>query len=114
MRISDWSSDVCSSDLPDRGHRGTFSGAMSTTICRVRSMACRKRGLLRGRRVAAPQESAERHQRRDAVAEDLEGGEQRDRKSVVKGKRVSVRVDLGGRRLMKKKKKNNEKHNKSV
>src|SRR3546814_18926573 len=30
---------------------------------------------------------------------------QRDRKSVVKGKRVSVRVDLGGRRLIKKKKK---------
>src|SRR3546814_16115989 len=30
----------------------------------------------------------------------------RDRKSVVSGKRVSVRVDLGGRRLIKKKKKN--------
>src|SRR3546814_16107394 len=28
-----------------------------------------------------------------------------DRKSVVKGKRVSVRVDLGGRRILKKKKK---------
>src|SRR3546814_20115580 len=30
----------------------------------------------------------------------------KDRKSVVEGKRVSVRVALGGRRLMKKKKKN--------
>src|SRR3546814_14022194 len=29
----------------------------------------------------------------------------RDRKSVVQGKRVSVRVDLGGRRILKKKKK---------
>src|SRR3546814_15849358 len=29
----------------------------------------------------------------------------RDRKSVVKGKSVSVRVDLGGRRIIKKKKK---------
>src|SRR3546814_14057185 len=29
---------------------------------------------------------------------------ERDRKSVVKGKRVSVRVDLGGRRIIKKKK----------
>src|SRR3546814_17937814 len=29
----------------------------------------------------------------------------RDRKSVVKGKRVSGRVDLGGRRIIKKKKK---------
>src|SRR3546814_14546133 len=31
-----------------------------------------------------------------------------DRKSVVEGKRVSVRVDLGGRRLIKKKKKNRQ------
>src|SRR3546814_19583106 len=31
----------------------------------------------------------------------------KDRKSVVKGKRVSVRVDIGGRRRMKKKKKRN-------
>src|SRR3546814_19513873 len=29
------------------------------------------------------------------------------RKSVVSGKRVSVRVDIGGRRIMQKKKKNN-------
>src|SRR3546814_18501303 len=33
-----------------------------------------------------------------------------DRKSVVSGKRVSVRVDLGGRRIIKKKK-TNSKHN---
>src|SRR3546814_16361164 len=32
---------------------------------------------------------------------------QQDRKSVVSGKRVSLRVDLGGRRIIKKKKKNN-------
>src|SRR3546814_13197419 len=38
----------------------------------------------------------------EARIERLEG---RDRKSVVKGKRVSVRVDLGGRRIIKKKKK---------
>src|SRR3546814_15143177 len=35
------------------------------------------------------------------------GGSQVDRKSVVKGKSVSVRVDLGGRRIVKKKKNNN-------
>src|SRR3546814_19722161 len=34
-----------------------------------------------------------------------------DRKSVVEGKSVSVRVDLGGRRLIKKKKYNNKNHN---
>src|SRR3546814_14426464 len=33
------------------------------------------------------------------------GSMRRDRKSVVSGKSVSVRVDLGGRRIMKKKKK---------
>src|SRR3546814_15952518 len=33
------------------------------------------------------------------------GAEPRDRKSVVEGKSVSVRVDLGGRRTIKKKKK---------
>src|SRR3546814_17739371 len=34
-----------------------------------------------------------------------------DRKSVVKGKRVSVRVDLGGRRILKKKEKRQHKNN---
>src|SRR3546814_17310197 len=33
-----------------------------------------------------------------------------DRKSVVEGKSVSVRVDLGGRRILKKKKKKSSKH----
>src|SRR3546814_13515389 len=36
-------------------------------------------------------------------------GPRRDRKSVVKGKSVSVRVDLGGRRLIKKKNKRKQK-----
>src|SRR3546814_11956506 len=34
-----------------------------------------------------------------------------DRKSVVSGKSVSVRVDLGGRRIIKKKKTNNNDNN---
>src|SRR3546814_14553826 len=37
----------------------------------------------------------------------------RDRKSVVQGKSVSVRVDLGGRRIIKKKK-NQRKHNEDI
>src|SRR3546814_18481972 len=36
--------------------------------------------------------------------------EARDRKSVVEGKSVSVRVDLGGRRIIKKKHDVNKKH----
>src|SRR3546814_18577641 len=74
MRISDWSSDVCSSDLEaEQGRRGV----------RVELHA-------------------------DAVVGEIEaaeGGDQAvggDRKSVVEGKSVSVRVDLGGRRIIKK------------
>src|SRR3546814_16188988 len=71
MRISDWSSDVCSSDLQK----------------------------------AAP------FKRNDAMLEVMPIGviafpgtgitENLDRKSVVSGKSVSVRVDLGGRRTIK-------------
>src|SRR3546814_20476354 len=41
------------------------------------------------------------------VAEKLDKQGAGDRKSVVSGKSVSVRVDLGGRRIIKKNKKNN-------
>src|SRR3546814_13331453 len=37
------------------------------------------------------------------VVRRLTRGERKDRKSVVSGKSVSVRVDLGGRRIIKKK-----------
>src|SRR3546814_13866439 len=40
-------------------------------------------------------------------AAGLQEGRKLDRKRVVQGKSVSVRVDLGGRRIMKKKKKQN-------
>src|SRR3546814_15830512 len=69
MRISDWSSDVCSSDLGRGG------------VVRAGDMACSSASPRR-RAVRAP--SA-------------------DRKSVVQGKSVSVRVELGGRRIIKKK-----------
>src|SRR3546814_10003257 len=42
---------------------------------------------------------------RESRREQVDEG--RDRKSVVEGKSVSVRVDLGGRRIIKKKNKNN-------
>src|SRR3546814_12672419 len=41
--------------------------------------------------------------RKRAVAFDRDGEAAVDRKSVVSGKSVSVRVDLGGRRIIKKK-----------
>src|SRR3546814_13223920 len=98
MRISDWSSDVCSSDLavahriamgchgqmpPAPRRRGLYE--------RISDRAC----LARGAGVA----HLWRHQR------DHDGAD-RDRKSVVEGKSVSVRVDLGGRRIITKKNKN--------
>src|SRR3546814_17122298 len=78
MRISDWSSDVCSSDLPRRG--------------------CR-RGA---RRASCPGDrSAHRGSQRLRTAGAAAYGVG-DRKSVVSGKSVSVRVDLGGHRTIKK------------
>src|SRR3546814_12582143 len=88
MRISDWSSDVCSSDLHEgAGHTADIGhGEISEQAGRQDEMA-------------------------EGVAEDAPFAGQRavhqqqpDRKSVVSGKRVSVRVDLGGRRIIKKKK----------
>src|SRR3546814_15615533 len=96
MRISDWSSDVCSSDL-------------SETACAV--------SLKFHRNIPAP-DATEQAKRMEAN-ELLECGEHyhqptahtkktlisiaADRKSVVYGKSVSVRLDLGGRRIIKKK-----------
>src|SRR3546814_14454990 len=71
MRISDWSSDVCSSDL--------WRGA----LFHRRDLLCEQ----------AP-----------AVLSGYLARSRGDRKSVVSGKSVSVRVDLGGRRIINKKK----------
>src|SRR3546814_11507642 len=103
MRISDWSSDVCSSDLS--------SGGVGAGASVVQSRGVGERGciiVLRGRLVASlarPQGGLPQIAR----SSSLVGGhpvadpfDQADRKSVVEGKSVSVRVDLGGRRIIKK------------
>src|SRR3546814_21095647 len=105
MRISDWSSDVCSSDLlvGERVEAAT--------------------GELRAQRLVDPFAVAEhpgteeldhqqvgvavKHQAAEAVALGMHyapGNADRveDRHSVVSGKSVSVRVDLRGRRIIKK------------
>src|SRR3546814_4863663 len=82
MRISDWSSDVCSSDLD------LSSGAVPP---HRRGHGCRHPALARS--------AARRRERRRT-----RHAQQGDRKSVVSGKSVSVRVDTGGRRIIKKKK----------
>src|SRR3546814_17687696 len=98
MRISDWSSDVCSSDLrrvrarDGDGHRdaddplapeeGPDAPIHETEMARMPDRG----GLGLGQKV-----------------EIAIGQRVRDRKSSVSGKSVSVRVDLGARPIIKKK-----------
>src|SRR3546814_12174418 len=100
MRISDWSSDVCSSDLIAGGFRLRWSISRAKVgfgvVSGRYSIYLRHPGLDPGSRFL-------RHRPTSASSgtpDQVRG----DRKSVVSGKSVSVRVDLGGRRLLKKKK----------
>src|SRR3546814_11362296 len=86
MRISDWSSDVCSSDL---------NIMISLLILMVALQASKPLDFS-----AFPTVLLLATLFRLA----LNVASTRDRKSVVEGKSVSVRVDLGGRRIIKKKK----------
>src|SRR3546814_20063489 len=107
MRISDWSSDVCSSDLDPLGERDPEDQGVEDD---------RRGNDHAGLEDAARAEVAVELDVQ-AVQDDV-GGEQlgddpqdqvaphaprsgRDRKRVVEGKSVSVRVELGGRRRIK-------------
>src|SRR3546814_14322973 len=104
MRISDWSSDVCSSDLlaqdippgtqlasdPPEKRFGKIS---NPTV----HIGLRQLEKLVNAIIAV-------HGRPDQIVVEL-ARELKDRKSVGQGKSVSVRVDLGWRRLIKKKNK---------
>src|SRR3546814_17833454 len=108
MRISDWSSDVCSSDLRARRDDGQVELAVRDNgIGIAPEMLPQVFGLF----VQAPQPSA---RTRGGLGlgltlvksqVEMHGGTVADRKSAVKGKSLSVRVDLGGWRILKKKKK---------
>src|SRR3546814_11389564 len=102
MRISDWSSDVCSSDL---GRARRLRAAIGY---RVRL----HRRLRLGRTEAAMASPArlgrDDHRDRDDRARHRSGyaiDPHPDRKGVEKGKSVSVRVDLGGLSIIQTKKK---------
>src|SRR3546814_17533153 len=96
MRISDWSSDVCSSDLgvshryaedvalPDEFESGPVEDISAEILLRPGGPSPTEPTIFR-------------------VPADMLVC--KDRKSVVLGKSVSVRVDLGGRRIINKKKK---------
>src|SRR3546814_11476058 len=97
MRSSDWSSDVCSSDLAARqigrsragGQSAGVKGALSPSLAGARGGSTKRPAQCR-QFFALTQKGS------------LRSLPTPDRKSVVSGKRVSVRVDLGGRRIIKK------------
>src|SRR3546814_11818815 len=96
MRISDWSSDVCSSDL--RAEQAGYKGIVVTldtwvTGWRPRDLSTANFPQLRGHCLA--------NYTSDPVFRPRLA--RTDRQSVVWGKWVSVRVDPGGRRSIKKK-----------
>src|SRR3546814_11367170 len=123
MRISDWSSDVCSSDLR-LVLDGRVDGVERQLLVRIErgqiveidavphrfgiveidldQLGQRKITLAVARRANLALDGVAGAQ---AIFADLVRRHVKDRKSVVEGKSVSVRVDLGGRRILKKKKK---------
>src|SRR3546814_17405608 len=111
MRISDWSSDVCSSDLIglvagiEMAPRAGAPGARAAEAFQK----CFDSGLMvryTGDTLAvSPPPILEESQ----IAEMFQSIGKVDRKRVGEGKRVSVRVDLGGCRIIKKKNNNESK-----
>src|SRR3546814_11200770 len=94
MRISDWSSDVCSSDLEVVGVlAGEGDGGEDLRP------EDRQQHVAAIEDVEAGQRQHHERGRGDPVRRALQHVEA-DRKSVVWGKSVSVRVDLGGRRII--------------
>src|SRR3546814_16921993 len=120
MRISDWSSDVCSSDLCSLGERKRRETAFirglefeTADFRKIKPLARRRHAVGPGKRIGDRGAHVGRshlrqhrsinifHHRMD---DRLWMNKHIDRKSVVWGKSVSVRVDIGGRRNIKKKK----------
>src|SRR3546814_19029531 len=101
MRSSDWSSDVCSSDLllalpyNYRSARDAIRAVRPRRALPFRE----QRSSSDARTVSIARASFLAHSRQ-RFARTKYGG---DRKSVVEGKIVEVRVDIGGSRIINKK-----------
>src|SRR3546814_13232923 len=95
MRISDWSADVCSSDLPGAAQAPLPKDSADLALARL--------DHFRNANGGSPTDEI-RHEMQRAMSAQ-------DRKRVVEGKSVSVRLDIGGRRNITKK--NQAKHNHS-
>src|SRR3546814_14623526 len=106
MRISDWSSDVCSSDLI------VLDNLEAIKLGRDRRRDGRDgRIAFFGDIGGGTGGIGMAHRHDPAFAQEMPRLAERlrmaDRKSVVQGKSVSVRVDLGGRRIIQKNTNNN-------
>src|SRR3546814_17089407 len=101
MRISDWSSDVCSSDLDGSEYTGNYdlgvAGLRRFHRPRLELLASAGADVLAIETLPCLAEV-------EAVLSELDRLGGVDRKRVVWGKRVSVRVGHGGCGLIKKKK----------
>src|SRR3546814_19335462 len=107
MRISDWSSDVCSSDLLCP-HHSPHRIDIEEDVVGVEQLL---QGQVDDAYLRAEQQDPRDHEQHagDNQRNQRHGEKQRfergvDRKRVVKGKRVSVSVETGGGRILKKKK----------
>src|SRR3546814_11142651 len=98
MRISDWSSDVCSSDLFSTGASQAVAAMAPSPAVAVDVATVQSRTITEWHDYSGRLEAVDRVEIRPLVSGTLT-----DRKSVVWGTSVSVRVDLGGRRIFKKK-----------
>src|SRR3546814_9031037 len=119
MRISDWSSDVCSSDLTQplmyktiRAHKTTRELYANQLAAEgviadgdAKKMADDHRDKLDAGEVTTDLAEVQPDESTIDWSKYLAGKLSEDRKSVGEGKRVSVRVYLGGRLIINKKKK---------
>src|SRR3546814_17932505 len=117
MRISDWSSDVCSSDLPQRlAQPGKSLGHVDFADVQLAGQSCQPDRAIHLEQSQRPlrqrwwgTKSGQMIRNRFCPAKGFRAQQavhligQPDRKSVVEGKSVSVRVDPGCRRIIKKK-----------
>src|SRR3546814_17110949 len=111
MRISDWSSDVCSSDL-SANDEYVIDGTLVRNIDKVTEASVSLRFdqtdslSLLGPRNGNPDDPRRRDSRSQNWTSSASVNGMRSEERRV-GTDVSVRVDLGGRRIIKKKKKIN-------
>src|SRR3546814_15683193 len=113
MRISDWSSDVCSSDLCYGKLRETWERVIEEVL--LNDVVQRFRPSIEAKRLGRVNVDGQDYVTIDKAMSKcsalMTGHDEAgaiastDRKSCVEGKRVSVRLNPGGRRIIKKKQK---------